>query len=427
MWPFSRKQIAVPVEKSAGIPSQGILPTLGSAASAAGVLISQATAMTDPTVFACVTKLAEDFARCPPRLYKALPDGSREEAKNHPVARLLKRPNRLQTWFEFAEQMEAARRLRGNAYAVTLRDRRGQPTEIFPINPDAVMVLEGSDGNIFYNVNRVGLFQIAVLRDLPVSIPAEDVLHVRGLAFNMTVGAGPLSFARDLIGVALGLIQQVARWMANGARPSGVLQTAKTLTHEAAARLKASWTALFVGVQNVGSVAVLEEGLEWKPMSLNADDLQFVEQRKQTALDICKFFNMPPHKVGIVDGMSKMNQTQADQAYVNETIAPELERWEQKLEQFFDLDAQGLEIEFDESSLLRADILTRINIGRLGVLSGLTTSEEWRIDEKLPPKPIHGKLRFPVNTAALGSDTTGTSADGAGRPRKQEEDVLNDH
>lgn len=52
--------------------------------------------------------------------------------------------------------MNVAYLLRGNAYAVCLRDGRGQPTELIPVNPDAVMVLEAADGSIFYNTNKSG-------------------------------------------------------------------------------------------------------------------------------------------------------------------------------------------------------------------------------------------------------------------------------
>ena len=422
VWPFrSRAQEPVAEVKSSGIPSQGFLPTLGSVPSSSGALVSQATAITVPTVYACVSIRAEDVARCTPRLYRPLADGSREPVKDHPVARLFKRPNAIQNWFEFAEQMTTGLLLRGNAYAVILRDRRGRPGQLIPVNPDAVMVLEAADGQIFYNVNRVGLFQIAVLRDLPQSIPAEDIFHLRGMAFNVTVGLNRLGVARDAVGISIGLMQQAARWMNNGARPSGVLQTDKSLTQQAADRLKASWNNLFTGIQNVGSVAVLEEGLEWKPMSLTSVDLQFIEQRKLAVLDICQWFRIPPHKVGVVDANAKLNQAQADQSYVNETIMPDLERWEQKVVQTFDLDAEGLEVDFDESSLLRADIMTRINIGRLGVMSGLLSPNEWRKSEKLAPVAGGDQVLAPVNLAALGSDLTGTAPDGAGRPRKDEE------
>lgn len=422
VWPF-RSSTRAPIGeiKSAGVSSQGFLPTLGSVPSASGALVSQATAITVPTVYACVSIRAEDVARCAPRLYRPLADGSREEVKEHPVARLFRRPNAVQNWFEFAEQMTIGLLLRGNAYAVILRDRRGRPQQLIPVNPDAVTVLEAADGQLFYNVSRVGLFQIAALRDQPQSIPAEDIFHLRGMAFNATVGLNRLGVARDAVGLSIGLMQQAARWMNNGARPSGVLQTDKSLTQQAADRLKASWNSLFSGIQNVGAVAVLEEGLEWKPMSLTSVDLQFIEQRKLAVLDICQWFRIPPHKVGVVDANAKLNQAQADQSYVNETIMPDLERWEQKFVQTFDLDAEGLEVDFDESSLLRADIMTRINIGRLGVMSGLLSPNEWRKSEKLAPVAGGDQVLAPVNLAALGSDLTGTAPDGAGRPSRNEE------
>jgi phage portal protein BeeE len=87
--------------------------------------------------------------------------------------------------------------LRGNGYAAIRRDARGEPIELIPINPDAVMVLEAGDGSIFYNVNRLGLWQIAMLRDFPVAIPADDMFHLRGLSFNSLVGVSTIGLARD--------------------------------------------------------------------------------------------------------------------------------------------------------------------------------------------------------------------------------------
>ncbi len=405
------------VEKSGeGVPAQGSMPTLGAILSASGAVVSQSTAMSVSTVYACVSIRSEDVARCKPTLYRSKTDGSREMVIDHPVARLLRRPNRLQTWFEFVEQMHAALLLRGNAYAVVLRNRAGTPVEMVPVNPDAVIVLEGSDGSIFYSVNRIGLFQIAALRDLPVSIPEEDVIHLRGVAFNMTVGANRLGLAREAVGVAISLLQQLARWMANGARVAGVLEVSKSLTEAAAKRLKASWNSMFSGVENAGSTAVLEDDVKFKPMAFTSVDMEFIGQRKQTKLDILEWFRMPPHKVGVTEGMTKLNLAEANQDYVNNTIMPDLERWEQKLERYFDLDIEGLEIDFDENELLRADIKTRLDIGRAGVLAGLYSAEEWRVSEKLPPKPKYGELRPPLNVSGSGSDVSGKPDPDGGRP-----------
>jgi HK97 family phage portal protein len=399
-----------------GVPSYGMIPPLGSVQSASGLLVSQATAMGVSTVFACVRRRAIDVARCPPSLYTINPDGSEEGVDDHPVADLFRRPNRVQNWLEFAEQMNVAYLLRGNAYAVILRDGRGRPRELIPVNPDAVMMLEAWDGSLFYNINRIGLWQIAMLRDQPVAVPEEDILHLRGLTFNALMAVSTIGLARDTIGLAMGQEQQASRWMGNGARPSGVLQTDGKLNEAAAKRLKASWDEFTAGIQNVGRTAVLEEGVKWQPLVLTSVDLEFMNARAFSVLEICRVFGVPPHKVAVVDRAASMNIPQQDQDYVNSTVSQDLERWEAKIQRTFDLDLEDIHVKFDESQLLRADILTRMNAARLGVLTGIITPNEARRAEHLPPKEGADNLLVPANTAALGSDMTGTAPDAAGRP-----------
>ncbi|WP_316184709.1 phage portal protein [Bradyrhizobium sp. SZCCHNRI1003] len=401
---------------AAGTPAQGLLPILGSTPSATGLQINQASAMSVSTVYACVTIRAKDVARCRPSLRKAGAPRDSKPFTGHPLAKLLRRPNRIQTWFEFVLQMQAALLLRNNAYAVILRDANGRPTQLIPVNPDAVMVLEAVDGSIFYQVNRVGLFQLAMLRDLPVSIPEEDILHLRGLTFNMLVGANTIALARDSIGVALGLEQQVARFMANGARPSGVLQTAKTLSLDAAQRLRDQWEALRSGLANVGRTAILEDGLEWKEMQLSGADLQLLEQRKFSREEVALWWGVPLHKLNVPAENARIKVSDAEQNYVNTTIMPDLELWEQKFAQVFALDDDDLEIDFDERNLLRAAEAERVNVQRLKVMSGLATQNECRAEEGKPPKEGGDVLLHPVNLAASGSDMSGTAGDGAGRP-----------
>jgi phage portal protein BeeE len=109
---------------------------------------------------------------------------------------------------------------------------------------------------------------------------------------------------------------------------------------------------------------------------------------------------------------------QLDQAYVNATIMPDLDMWEQKFNQVFDLDLekQPLTADFDERRLLRADEATRINNQRLKIMSGISTQNECRAENGDPPMDGGNELLRPVNLAASGSDMTGTAPDGAGRP-----------
>jgi HK97 family phage portal protein len=412
-------RMAAPHQRaSAGVPTYGMIPPLGSVPSASGILVSQATAMCVSAVYAAVTILATDVARCTASLYSTQDDGTRVaiKPKAHPVARLLKRPNRIQTWFEFCRDLMIGHLLRGNGYAVILRDSRGDPAELLLVNPDAVMMLEAADGSIFYNINRIGLFQLAMLRNQPVAVPAEDVLHLRGPSFNMLIGASTIGLARDTIGLATGQSQQQSRWIGNGARPSVVLQSPRTLTTDAAKRLRDSWNDYAHGLMNVGKTAVLEDGIEAKQLSLTSVDLQFIDQCNLTIQDVARFYNVPIRKLQQPDTTRGSTIIQEEQVYVNSAVSPKLEMIEQKLEQTFDLDNEGLEVDLNEDALLRADPLTRYNLGRIGKLSGLISTNEWRRGERLPPDPNGNALMQPVNMAALGSDMNGQAPDAAGRP-----------
>jgi len=167
---------------------------------------------------------------------------------------------------------------------------------------------------------------------------------------------------------------------------------------------------------NVGKTAILEDGVKWAPMQLTSVDLEFIAQREYSIGEIARWFDMPLYKLGVKGEMSRLKFDDADQAYVNTTIMPDLDAWEQKFIQKFDLDKAGLIADFDERRLLRAAEATRINNQRLKIMSGISTQNECRAENGDPPLPGGDVLLTPVNLAASGSDMSGTAPDGAGRP-----------
>jgi HK97 family phage portal protein len=425
---FSR--MAAPAQRaSAGTPSYGMIPPLGSVASASGAQISQATAMTVSAVYGCVNRLATDLGRCTPYLYRRNDDGTEARDDDHPLHELLERPNRQQEWFEFAYQLWVGYLLRGNCYAPIRRDNRGAPIELIPVNPDAAMVLEASDGNVFVNMNRIGLWQMAMLRDFPVAIPSEDIFHLRGLTFNSLVGVSTIGLARDAIGLSMSLEQQANRWIANGARPATWLKTAKQLTDVAAKRLKTQFDDLHSGYQNTGKTVVLEDGVEPVALQLTSVDLQFIAQRQWQPEDCCRFFGVPPHKIGLYADKRSDPQPQAaqDQDYANSALSWRAHAFEKRFAWTFGLDKdpkgrrlprdEQLRLKHDFSPLLRADVMTQANVDRIDVLSGIRTQDEARAARGLAPMGGDAaKLMRPTNMAPEGSSISGQAPDGAGRP-----------
>jgi HK97 family phage portal protein len=414
---------------------------------AAGVAVGQASAMQVTAVYACVSILASDIAKLGMALFAGERKGKRQRVANHPVARLLKRPNGWMTWFEFAGMLQASLCLRGNGYAVILRDpRNGDPTQLVPINPDRVALWEAPDGHLFYMVTRSGLHEMAVLRDMPLLIAADDMFHLKGLTVNGLLGLSPISMAREAIGLSIAQEQLASRWSGNSAQPRGILTTDQTLSPEEADRMKERWQMLNAGLFNAGRTAVLEKGLKWQPLSMTAQDMQFIAARQFQIQEIARTFRVPLHMLGELTRSTNNNITQQSQEYLNYSLSTHIAAWETRLAFTFgiDEDEDRLFFEVDVDQLLRADIGTRYAAHRVSLGgTGWRTMNEVRADEGEEPVEGGDTVYRPVNTApvtsdvfaanpdpndpsvpgspsapGIGSDQTGEGAEGGGRPKE---------
>lgn len=385
---------------------------------ATGLAITQRTSLQASSVMACVNMLAEDVAKLTPKLYRRREGGGREEATNHYLYELLDQPNEWQNWLEFCEQMQVGLVLKGNAYAVIIRNRRGVPVRLVPVNPDAVMLWESPDGSIFYQVTAAGFHLRAILAGLPQLIPQEDVLHLRGFSTEGLLGAARMTLAREAIGLSIAQERQAAKWMGNSARPSGMLTTDQKLSPDAAKRIGEDFRQAVGGLDNVGKVIVGEQGLKFEKFSMTSTDLEFLAQRKFQVNEIARIFRVPPHMIGDLDRSTNNNIVQQSQEYVNYTLSGYTRRWERKLSSTFSLRREGLFIDFDMTEVTRADITSRYNNYRTGIMSMFITPDEARMDDGREPMGGEAaKLQYPKNMGTGGSQSSGDAPDGAGDPK----------
>jgi HK97 family phage portal protein len=404
---------AIAVLKS-GMTIEQYFSEFGSATqSSGGIVVTQNSALQVATVMSCVSILSEDVAKLPVHVYKLRDDGGRDIQINHPVEKLLQRPNDFQSKFEFIEQMQAALLLRGNAYAPIIRDGRGRPIAMIPVNPDRVTIFEAPDGSIFYQVSRSGQHDVAVLSSLPLMIPSEDMFHVRWLAVDKSLwGVSRIGLARESIGLALSQQEMAGRLAANNTNLGGVLQTEQKLADGTAARLAKAWKDQKAGLRNSGAIAVLEQGLKWQQLGMTAQDAEFILSRHFSVEEIGRLFRMPPHKLGVQGKGTGSTMEQADQDYVNNVVCSYVERWESKIAQKFDLADEGLIVEFDVDRFLRASQAARFATYRVGIIGMFMKPNEARRKEGWADVKGGDKLYQPTNVAELGFEPTGAGGGG---------------
>jgi HK97 family phage portal protein len=381
---------------------------------AAGVMVNQASAMQVSAVYACVSYISYDLAKLGASIFRGKRLGKRQKATDHPLYPLLQQPAPWLTWFEFCGMMQSSVLLRGNGYAVILRDYRGKPQMLVPINPDRVALWESTTGDLFYMVTRSGLHEMAVLRDEPLLIAAEDILHLKALTMNGLLGLSPISMARESIGLAIAQEQLAARWAGNSAKPSGILTTDQKLTPEAATRLANDWKTLNAGLYNAGKTAILEQGLKWQALSMTMQDMEFIASRQFQLSEIGRIFRMPPHKMGDTSRTTGNTISQLAQEYLNDTLSTWIEMWEQRTQFTFNLDPDEMFVEFDVQRLLRADIATRFAANRVALGgTGWMTVNEVRSNEGQEDVEGGDTVFRPVNTAPIDSDVFQGMADPA--------------
>lgn len=335
----------------------------GGGTAISGASVNSRTALLNATVLACVRVLSTDVAKSALNLYQTAPDGSRREAKDHPLWWIIAhRPNDWQDVFFFWETMVAALALRGNAYSVLRRDGRGRILSMIPVHPDRVTLLEAPGGALFYGVTRNGAHGSAQLDDFDYVIPGGYMLHLRGMSRDGLQGISVIEYAREAIGLALAQERQAARMALNGARPGGIVESTGKISQESADRFRAAWDKTYGGVDNTGKVMLLWEGMSWKPMTITSVDAQFLEQRKYQVEEICRIFGIPPHKVGDLSRATNNNIESQSLSYFTDTLMGWFERLESALDfqLLSDQDLRdGYYFEFDTRRLLRGDLKTQ--------------------------------------------------------------------
>jgi len=395
-----------------------------SSPSVTGIAVNQYSSLASSAVMAATTMLAEDVAKLPWTIKRNADGEAPKEAKDHYLYDLLQEPNDWMDGFELREMMQIGIILRGNAYAVIQRDGRGFPVALLPWNPDRMLQWISTNGKIFYRPVGHNVHEQALIRNLAGQmvgsglLSSDDVFHVRGFSLDGLSGISRISAAREAIALGIAQEQQAARWMGQGAKPSGMLTTDQKLSPDAAKRLQEDFKQNVSGMQNSGKVIVGEQGLKFQPFSMTSSDLEFVASRQFQLQEIARIFRIPPHMMGELSRSTNNNVAQQAQEYINYTLTGYTNRWRAKMSKAFSLRKDNLSIEFDYRELTTADMTSRVNNWRTMIMSMMATPNEARIDLGMPRNddPEADKLHYPSNMAAEGSQSTGTKPDDAGRP-----------
>ena len=328
--------------------------------STSGKTVTERSAMQMTAVYSCVRILAEAIAGLPLHVYRYNSDGGKENATNHSLYLILHdEPNPEMSSFVFRETLMTHLLLWGNAYAQIIRNSKGEVMALYPLMPNKMSVDRDENGQLYYQYLR-STDEVGGKNETVILKPT-DVLHIPGLGFDGLVGYSPIAMAKNAIGLAIATEEYGAKFFANGAAPSGVLEHPGTIKDPQ--RVREAWQSQFGGSQNSGKIAVLEEGMKYTPISISPEQAQFLETRKFQINEIARIFRVPPHMVGDLEKSSFSNIEQQSLEFVKYTLDPWVIRWEQSIMRTLltPEEKKSYFVKFNLEGLLRGDYQSRMN------------------------------------------------------------------
>lgn len=380
-----------------GSPASWLYQAFGALPTEAGVPISERTSIGLSAVWTCVNIRAGLVASLPLKVYKRLPNGGRELARDLREYRLLHdRPSTEDTAYSFRHKLGGNLLLWGNSYAQIETDGRGMLKALWPYHPGQVRIEYGSTRGDFHYIvtGQVGgdFVQQKVLPD--------DMLHLRGFCFEGLEGLSVIQNYRRGLGLAVATEVFASNFYKNGARQSGVLTMPGKLSPAAHERLSSSFNDKFSGSANAGKTILLEEGAKYQPLSVPQDDAQFIETRRMSRQEIAGLFRIPTMLVpGSDDKAATFASSEVfNRQLVDFTLRDDLTMWQNELNSKL-FGTGDFYCEFDLRDLLRGDMAARAAYWKARWEVGSLNADEIRDDENENPIPNgDGKKYFvPLN------------------------------
>lgn len=350
--------------------------------------VSRENVLTYSAVYSCITLIASDIAKLRLKLVEQDDDDIWSEIDSAAFSPVIRKPNRYQNRIQFFTQWMVSKLAAGNAYVLKGRDGRGLVTSLYVLDPYRCKPLVAPDGSVFYELRKDNLSGI---EEETTVVPASEIIHdVMVPLYHPLCGVSPIVACWIAAQQGLSIQENSATFFNNRSLPGGILTAPGFITEENAIAYSKRWNENYGQGNNAGKVAVLGDGLEFKPIAMTAHDSQLIEQLKWTAEIVCSCFHVPPYMIGAAAAPSYNNIEALNQQYYTQCLQGLIESIELCLDEGLALDkvpSKTYGTEFDLEDLLRMDTATKIKSAVEG-LKGIFTPNEARA--KFDKKPLPG-------------------------------------
>jgi HK97 family phage portal protein len=244
-----------------------------------------------------------------------------EEVIEHPFLDMIKSVNPLINRFDLWDGTQLWLELTGNAFWYIHKNNLGVPVELWPLPPQFMRVVGSKDKIVAGYV-----YQRAVAK---IPFENEEIIHFKFFSPSGGLyGTGPLTAIMDSYIDDSNIRKFEATLMKNMGRPEAVLQSKEPIGDVDFKRIKKRWR--HNRSKESGGTLVLENGLEYKPITFTPREMNYVVGRKLNREEIAAAFGVPMSKL-TTEAVNLANAYVGEHQYMQDTIEPRLRRIEETI------------------------------------------------------------------------------------------------
>ena len=285
------------------------------------------TALCVATVYRCVKLLAESVANLNVQ-YMRQKGGIFVEDTESRLAYLLNvQPDVATNAFDFWVQVVQNVLLDGNAYIVPIYS---------PVTMDFDRLALCGRGTVSHDTINDVYTVCDTVNGIFGRFGEDEIIHVKGLTtYDSKVGVSVLTFARLTLDIAAVGDAETYNRFQNGGNVRGIVSNDNSVRgfgEYQDKELEKTAETIDNRFQSGERIVSLPGQVDFKQISLSSTDMQFLESRKFTVRDICRFFGVHPSFVFDDTSNNYKSAEMANVAFLSNTLNPLLRKIENELQ-----------------------------------------------------------------------------------------------
>ena len=377
------------------------------------------------TVYRCVDLLANKVANLRLQYMRKKGEIFVEDTNSRLHYLLTVQPDSYLSAFDFWHQVVTYMLLRGNAYIVPIYDNLTMELSRLALC-DPTCVSHDTIRNT-YKVTDTN----AGIND---TFDEDEIIHIKNYTRDGKVGISTITYAATTLSIANTGNRETLSRFENGGNVRGIVSndtSVRGFGEYQDNELEKAATVLderFRGGQRIVSIP---GQANFSPLSLSSTDMQFLETRKFTVREICRFFGVHPSFVFDDTSNNYKSAEMANAGFLSDTLNPILRKIENELHR--KLVAPSLcckrRFEFDRRELYACDLDSKVKYQTSTIAAGIYTVNDWRIAENKEPVKGGDVVLVSANLKSLkeiGKPTPAPQADPVEEPGNNDDNTKQD-